>query len=136
VNRVGEGIRKMKSVEELDVFKLAHEITLAVYQLTKAFPEDEKFGITAQMRRAGFSSPMNLAEGAGRLNTREFRQFVGIARGSASELRYHLTLARDLGYLENELYQEMYSKVDRIGRMLTALSNSLSVKRSLSSTNH
>lgn len=118
----------MKSVEELDVFKLAHEMTLGVYQLTKAFPEDERFGLSSQMRRAAFSIPMNLAEGAGRLHTREYRQFVGVARGSASELRYQLTLARDLGYMDGEIHEEMHSKVERIGKMLTALSKALSKK--------
>ncbi|MEW6664834.1 MAG: four helix bundle protein [Thermodesulfobacteriota bacterium] len=116
----------MKSIEELDVFKLAHETTLEVYQITRAFPEDEKFGLTTQMRRAAFSIPMNLAEGAGRLNTKEYRQFVGVARGSASELRYQVTLARDLGYLEHEIHDELHAKVDRIGKMLTALSKALS----------
>lgn len=75
--RVRPEKRCMKSVEELDVFKLAHKMTLAVYQITKSFPEDEKFGISSQMRRAACSIPMNLAEGAGRFGVREYRQFVG-----------------------------------------------------------
>jgi four helix bundle protein len=86
----------MKSVEDLDVFKLSHEMALAIYVLTKNFPEEEKFGLTSQMRRAAYSVPMNLVEGANRLNAKEYRQFVGIAKGSAGEVTYQLLLARDL----------------------------------------
>ena len=86
----------MKSVEELDVFKLSHEMTLAIYEMTKNFPEEEKFGLTSQMRRAAYSVPMNLVEGANRLNSKEYRRFVGIAKGSAGEVTYQLLLARDL----------------------------------------
>ena len=80
----------MKSVEELDVFKLSHEMALAIYELTRNFPEEEKFGLTSQMRRAAYSVPMNLVEGANRLNSKEYRQFVGIAKGSAGEVTYQL----------------------------------------------
>lgn len=74
----------MKSVEELDVFKWAHELTLKIYKLTIKFPADERFSLVSQMRRATSSICMNLVEGSMRLNSREFRQFVGIARGSAA----------------------------------------------------
>jgi len=83
----------MKSVKELDVFKLAHEMALVIYKITRNFPEEEKFGLTAQMRRAAYSVPMNLVEGANRLNSKEYRQFVGIAKGSAAEVAYQLLLA-------------------------------------------
>ena len=76
----------MKSVEELDVFQLAHALTLKVYEVTGGFPKDETFGLVSQMRRAASSVGMNLAEGAMRLNRREYRHFVGIARGSAAEV--------------------------------------------------
>ncbi len=61
----------MKSVKDFDLFKLAHEMALAIYKITKSFPEEEKFGLTSQMRRAAYSVPMNLLEGANRLNSRE-----------------------------------------------------------------
>lgn len=84
----------MKSVEELDVFKLAHELALKVYKVTVKFPREESFNLVSQMRRAASSVGMNLVEGSMRLNSREFRQFVGIARGSAAEVSYQLLLAR------------------------------------------
>ena len=76
----------MKSVEQLDVFKLAHELALKVYKITITFPKEESFNLVVQMRRAASSVGMNLVEGSMRLNSREFRQFVGIARGSAAEV--------------------------------------------------
>jgi len=115
----------MKSVEELDVFKLAHELTLKVYKITAEFPRGESFGLISQMRRAASSVGMNLGEGSMRLNSREFRQFVGIARGSAAEVRYQLLLAKDLGYITKKVYDELRSGYDRVGRMLTRLAQSL-----------
>jgi len=115
----------MKSVEELDVFKLSHEMTLAIYEMTKNFPEEEKFGLISQMRRAAYSVPMNLVEGANRLNSREYRQFVGIAKGSAGEVKYQLLLARDLKYIDDKTHDSSRSTYDRIAQMLTGLAKSL-----------
>lgn len=115
----------MKSVEELDVFILAHELTLKIYRVTVKFPKEEYLNLVSQMRRAASSVGMNLVEGSMRLNSREFRQFVGIARGSAAEVSYQLLLARDLGYLQNDVYHELRSSYDRVGQMLTKLAQSL-----------
>jgi len=115
----------MKSVEDLDVFKLSHEMTLEIYKITKMFPEEEKFGLVSQMRRAAYSVPMNLAEGANRLNTKEYRRFVGISKGSAGEVKYQLMLAKDLGYINSDKYTEMRSNYERISQMLTGLAKSL-----------
>ena len=115
----------MKSVEELDVFKLSHEMVLEIYKLTRKFPNEEKFGLTPQMRRAAYSVPMNLVEGANRLNSKEYRQFVGIAKGSAAEVRYQIRLANDLGYIDKETSLKMISDYERIGQMLNALANAL-----------
>jgi four helix bundle protein len=115
----------MKSVEDLDVFQLAHELTLKIYRITTDFPKEETFGLISQMRRAASSVGMNLAEGAMRLNSGEYRQFVGIARGSAAEVGYQLLLAKDLGYVTNETYKELRSGYDRVCQMLTRLGQSL-----------
>lgn len=115
----------MESVEDLDVFKMAHDLVLEVYKQTQAFPDEEKFGLTPQMRRAAFSIPMNLAEGASRLGRKEYRHFVGIARGSVGEIRYQLILARDLGYIQAETYQRLRAQFDTVARMLTGLAKSL-----------
>ncbi len=115
----------MKSIEELDVFKLSHEMTLKIYKLTKDFPGEERFGLVSQMRRAAYSVPMNLAEGSHRLNTKEYRQFVGITKGSAGEMKYQLLLAKDLKYVEENTYDELRSRYERISQMLTGLAKSL-----------
>ena len=115
----------MKCVEDLDVFKLAHEMALKIYAITQSFPDDERYGLSSQMRRAAYSVPSNLAEGSGRMNRKEYKYFVGIARGSAAELRYQLLLAKDLGYLDQEEYVLIKSDYDRVSQMLTALARSL-----------
>lgn len=76
----------------------AMELTVKIYELTRAFPSDERFGLTNQLRRAAVSIPSNIAEGNGRLNTREFVQFLGIARGSTLEVLTQLELANALGF--------------------------------------
>lgn len=72
-----------KYVEDLDGFKLSHSLCQRIYNLTKKIPPEERFGLIAQMRRSAYSIPMNLIEGSYRLNRKEYRQFVGIARGSS-----------------------------------------------------
>ena len=115
----------MNSVEDLDVFKLAHQLALKTYSATKAFPKEELFSLGDQTRRAAGSVGMNLMEGAMRLGSKEYRQFVGIARGSAGEVCYQLLLARDLKYISTETYQELRSGYDRVIQMLSRLSQSL-----------
>jgi four helix bundle protein len=116
----------MNSVENLDVFKLAHELALRIYSVTKSFPREKTYSLVDQMRRAAISVGMNLMEGALRLGTKEYRQFVGIARGSAGEVCYQLMLARDLHYISEEAYGELRTGYDRVIQMLARLSQSLS----------
>jgi four helix bundle protein len=115
----------MKRVEDLDVFKLAHELALKTYSVTKTFPKEETFSLVDQMGRAASSVGMNLMEGAMRLGSKEYRQFVGIARGSAGEVCYQLILAKDLKYLSEEVYGELRSGYDRVIQMLSRLSQTL-----------
>ena len=115
----------MKSVEDLDVFKLAHQLALKTYSTTKMFPREETFSLVDQMRRAAASVGMNLMEGAMRLGSREYRQFVGIARGSAGEVCYQLLLAKDLNYISEDTYRELRSGYDRVLQMLSRLSQTL-----------
>jgi len=114
-----------KTVEDLEVFGLAHRLTLRIYEITRRFPREEQFGMVAQLRRGASSVCANLAEGAGRLNRPEYRQFVGIAKGSVAEVSYHLLLGRDLRYLSPTEYRELRGDYDRVGQMLTKLSQAL-----------
>jgi four helix bundle protein len=113
----------MKTVEDLDVFKLSHSLALEIFELTKSFPDGEKFGLVSQMRRAAYSIPMNLMEGGHRLNRREYRQFVGIAKGSAGEMNYQLLLVKDLKYIIEDKYSELLPQYERVSQMLTKLAN-------------
>jgi four helix bundle protein len=126
VTRVRESCPFMKTVEDLDVFKLSHQLALEIYEITKDSPEYEKFGLISQMRRSAYSIPMNLLEGSHRLGKKEYRQFVGIAKGSAGEMKYQLLLARDLKYLTNDQYLDFIGKYERVSQMLTKLAQSLS----------
>ena len=112
-------------VEEMDVFKLAHELTLQVYESTSKFPDHERFGLISQMRRAASSICMNLMEGAHRAGRNEYKHFVSISRGSCGEVKYQLMLARDLKYMTEKQYQNMSADFERTSMMLTKLYMSL-----------
>ena len=86
----------MQDFKKLTVWQKAHLLTVAAYKATEAFPKDELYGLTSQIRRACISIPANIAEGCGREGKVEFNRFLQIALGSATELEYHLLLAYDL----------------------------------------
>src|SRR4030043_1311159 len=111
--------KAVSSVEDMDVFRKAHKITVTIYEITKMFPQDEKFALVSQMRRAAYSIPSNLMEGGHRLNKKEYRQFVGISKGSAGEMKYQLLLVKDLKYIIENIYNELRSQYERISQMLT-----------------
>ena len=113
----------MRNYRDLIVWEKAHRLTLAIYQNTRAFPTGERFGLTSQMRRASASIAANLAEGCGRRSDGEMARFVQITMGSGAELSYHLLLARDLGLLEQAVYNAMNSDLAAVMRMMSALSS-------------
>jgi four helix bundle protein len=84
--------------QQLDVWQESRRFVVRIYELTQAFPPDERFGLTTQLRRAAVSIPSNIAEGAGRAGDRSFAHFVRIAVGSASEIEAQLQIAEDLGF--------------------------------------
>jgi len=103
----------------LKVWEKAHHLTLEIYRITATFPRTETYGLTSQIRRAGASICANLAEGCGPDGDVELARFCGIARGSASELEYHLLLARDLHFLEARDHDHLAQETTEIKRMLT-----------------
>jgi len=111
----------MKDFRELKVWGKAHQLTLDVYKTTVDFPRDELYGLISQIRRAASSIPTNIAEGCGRGSDDDFRRFLQIAMGSASELEYHLLLAYDLQYLTEADYQRLQTGTIEVKRMLVAL---------------
>lgn len=111
----------MQDFRNLEVWQKAHGLTLAIYRHTDSFPSSEQYGLTSQLRRAAGSIAANLAEGCGRGGDDDFARFVQMAVGSASELDYHMLLARDLGYLSDETYSNCKEDIDRVLRMLHGL---------------
>lgn len=114
----------MRDFHGLIVWQKAHALAIDVYRLTKQFPDDERFGLISQLRRSATSIPANLAEGCGRGGEREFVRFVQIAMGSASEVEYHVLLAKDLRYVSENDFTTVTSSIHEVKRMLTALSRS------------
>jgi four helix bundle protein len=108
----------MRDFKQARVWHLAHSLTLCIYRASASFPDDERFGLTAHLRKTALSVPSNIAEGCGRKSTRDLARFLSIAAGSASELDYQLLLAFDLGYLSQESFQPISKQVTRLRRML------------------
>jgi four helix bundle protein len=98
---------------------------LDVYRATAAFPADERYGLTAQLRRSAASIPTNIAEGCGRDGERELARFLSIAAGSASETEYHILLALDLGYLPRASHDQLHGSVTEVRKMLAAFHRKL-----------
>jgi len=96
-----------------------------IYTLTKQFPEDEKYGIVSQLRRASVSVPVNIAEGAGRNSPKEFKYFLNIALGSLSELDTLITVSSELGYINDAHLKEYEKEIERITALVSGLYKSI-----------
>jgi len=107
------------SFEQLNVWKLAHELTLDVYNRTRDLPNEEKYGLISQMRRSAVSVPANIAEGFKKRGSKDKARFYNIAHGSLEELRYYFILCRDLDYLK--INNEQFEIFETIGKMLNNL---------------
>lgn len=115
-----------KPHKRLEVWKQSMALGLEVYRLTRQFPAEERYTLTPQIRRAAISVPSNIAEGAARQTTREFRHFLHIAQASLSELDTQLDLSLGLGYMTPDALEGIRSQLERIDKMLTGLLKSLS----------
>lgn len=115
----------MKPHQRLDVWKLSFDLDKRVYALTKRFPDDERFGLTSQLRRASVSVPVNVAEGAARQSKKEFVRFLYIANGSISELDTLFQLSLELGYLEASVFDNLNSQLTAISKCNIGLIKSL-----------
>jgi len=111
----------MQRFSNLKVWQRSHALALEFYRQTKSFPDDERYGLTSQLRRAVTSIPTNLAEGSTRQTAGDYARFLNIAEGSTSETLYLLLLARDLGYLSQEQAAPLIIETEQIGKMLFAL---------------
>jgi four helix bundle protein len=116
--------------KKLEVWQTSHKVACEIYRQTTSFPKTEAYGLTAQLRRSAASIPANLAEGCGRRGDMEFSRFVAISLGSATELEYHLILARDVGFLSTVPFESLAAEVLRVQNMLAGLYRRLRKARS------
>jgi four helix bundle protein len=108
--------------EDLIVWQKSHQLVLRVYRATRAFPKEEMYGLTSQMRRAAVSVPANIAEGFKRRGRSDKARLLNVAQGSLEELRYFFTLAADLGYLRQATERDA---IEEIARLLGAYTRTL-----------
>jgi four helix bundle protein len=101
----------MRDFKQLKIWERSHKLTLDLYRVTAGFPKVEQYGLTNQIRRACASIPANIAEGCGHQSEAEFARYLQLAMSSASELDYHLILARDLGYFDPNSYECLASEL-------------------------
>jgi four helix bundle protein len=115
----------LRDYRNLQVWSKSYALSLELYRLSRAFPKEEIYGITSQLRRAAVSIGANLAEGCGRRTNAEMARFVRIAMGSASELDHHLLLCKDLKFLHDEDYKRVSRGLIEVRKMLGALLESI-----------
>ena len=116
----------MIAYERFDAWRAAHELTLELYRATDTWPRSEQFGLTIQVRRAALSVPTNIAEGAAKRGSKEFRRFLDIALGSLAELSYLLRFSRDYGLLSEEAWLKLETHRDQVGRLTWGLYHAVS----------
>lgn len=109
------------SYRDLVAWKKARIFVAEIYRTTRAFPKDELYGLTNQLRRAAVSVPSNIAEGQARYSRREFHHFLNNARGSLAEVETQLMIANDLGYLSSEEAEFLLGRASELGRILNGL---------------
>jgi four helix bundle protein len=110
---------KLSHFQQLEVWQESHKLVLMIYQVTKEFPGEEKYGLVSQMRRAAISIPANIAEGFKRRGIQDKLRFYNISEGSLEELKYFFILSSDLKYLSSS--DELVTQSEIVGRLLNGL---------------
>lgn len=119
----------INSFRDLRVWQRGIDLVSVVYRATSGFPRDELFGLVSQARRSAVSVPANIAEGHARIHRGDYVRHLSIARGSLAELETHLRIACNLTYLNVDALPDLIQQMDELGRMLTALIQSLENKK-------
>jgi four helix bundle protein len=122
---------KIKSFTDLRTWQESHKLVLVIYKSTRTFPREEIFGLTSQLRRAGVSITSNIAEGFSRRSYKEKIQFYHIALGSLTEVQNQILVARDIGYIAKEVFQELANQTVEISKLINGLIKSASLARPL-----
>ncbi len=111
----------MRDYTKYEIWKLAHQFVLDIYQISENFPKNEVFGLTSQIRRAAVSVNLNIVEGCGRGSDQDFKRMLTIASGSAFEAEYSLLLAKDLGYISEKTFNEIAPKAAELKMKISKL---------------
>jgi four helix bundle protein len=111
----------MQHFNKLQVWQRSHKMVLTLYRATRSFPNDERFGLISQLRRAALSVPTNIAEGSRRATAKDYSRFLNIAEGSLSETEYLVLLSRDLNYLPSESASGLLTEIKELASMLHSL---------------
>lgn len=111
----------IKSFTDLRAWQEGHKLVLAIYDITKIFPKDERFGLTNQIQRAVVSITSNIAEGFSRNSSKEKIQFYAIARGSLTEVQNQLLIARDIKYIESKVFDSLANQSVLVSKILNGL---------------
>ena len=119
----------VKDYRDLIVWQKAMDLVEMVYRLTRRFPKEELYGLTAQIRKAAVSVPSNIAEGQGRRTTAEFLHFLSIANGSLKEVETQILVAERLSYIDQQETSEGMELTTEVGRLVSDLVNSLERKK-------
>jgi four helix bundle protein len=126
---IKEECAMLNNLKELKVWQKSYQLCLLIYKITSKFPGEERYSLTAQIRRVVVSIPSNIAEGHGRRTTADYIRSLYIACGSISELETQLMLSADLGYLDDAIIKDISTEINEIERMLKALIKSLENKQ-------
>ena len=118
----------MHNFKDLKVWQKAIELATSIYQVTSSFPNEEKFGLTSQMRRASVSIPSNIAEGSARTSRKAFANSLEISLGESFELETQMEIAKRIGFLSEEQINTLTASVSEIQRMLVGLKSSLDLR--------
>jgi len=118
----------LQNYKELKVWQKAYQLCLGIYKITAAFPKEERYGLTSQVRRSAVSIPSNIAEGYGRKTTPDYVRSLYIAYGSVCELETQISLSGDLNYIAAETLKGLRKNISEVERMLKALIKALENK--------
>lgn len=114
-------MKKMRDYKKIKAWQLADELAVEVYKVTKCFPKEEMFAMLSQIRRAAYSIPANIAEGAGRRTLKDYLHFLDVANGSLNETEYFLSLAKRLKYLSEEQFNLLEALIIETAKCIIGL---------------
>lgn len=117
----------MNRLKDLIVYQKSKQLVIDVYKLLELFPDTERFALCNQVRRAVMSVPSNIAEGMGRVSNKDQAHFLNIAYGSLMEVYAQLDIAHDLGYINNEMFNQLENDVEEISKMISVMASLRSI---------